>query len=163
MGWRSFVIIAAIWIVSEYLLNNSQTAAYDITAFERQILFNLDTMLAVFGLLLLIWGIFLVLRWILLVTIGLDLIELGGPVANAISQINPMSLAIVAIATLVIGFFLSHGYNSRLGVLGSVPIMHIAIGPFEIPYKWTLIACLMLFFYAIWRALHQNVRQSIEG
>lgn len=160
MGWRSFLASAAIWFVGEFLVYTSLTTAYDITWSERQTLHSLDTMFAVFGLLLLIWGILLVLRWMFRSTIGFDPIELGHPAARAFSQINPMSLALVAIATLVIGFFLSHGYNSRLGVLGSIPSMDIETGYFEIPYKWILIACLLIFFYAIWRALQQNSRQA---
>ena len=52
---------------------------------------------------------------------------------------------------LLIGFFLADGYVVPLGILGSIQTMNLSLGGIDIPYRWVVIACLCVLFYAIWR------------
>ncbi len=158
MGWKYFLISAAIWFVGGLLVNISMTRTYNVT------LYNLHTIFTVFGFVLFIWGCILLLRWLSPSPKSSDpnasINERGHSAAKAFLQINPISLAIIAVAGLLIGFFLLDGYHPYLGILGSIPRMDISIGDFAIPYKWIVIVCLSILFYAIWRAVRQHQQQA---
>jgi len=61
---------------------------------------------------------------------------------------TPAALAIIALAAPVITFFLADGFLPRVGILGSIPRMHVSLGFAEIPYRWILIVSLALLSYA---------------
>jgi hypothetical protein len=73
---------------------------------------------------------------------------------------NPLALAISAFACIVVGFFAAHGYASYWGILGSIPYMAISIGPFELPFRWLLVVCLVALFYSAWLLLRTKKRVS---
>jgi hypothetical protein len=75
--------------------------------------------------------------------------------AQAFLKINPLSLATIAVGVLVLGFFLAEGFFAPLGILGSIRTMKISLGVIDVPYRWVVIACLFILFYAIWRMLRQ--------
>jgi hypothetical protein len=111
-------------------------------------------------------SIFRILEPVLLIYLVIKFrLTLGGAAASMhrkIATVNAISLAVVALATMVIGFFLAEGFNSYVGVLGSIERMDISLGEIEIPYRWVVIASLLALFYAIWLMLRNSRNESVQ-